>query len=56
MIAITADELEIVTDDGTVRTMDSDGNTYSFQLTEAERLQDAAHNPWNNPHLRKSGR
>ena len=45
MSETTGDTFEIVTDDGMVWTVDSDGNTYSYQLTEAERLQDAAHSP-----------
>ena len=33
----------IVTDEDTIWSVDSDGNTWSYQLTEAERLQDSAH-------------
>ncbi len=40
----TTDEtFEIVTDADTIWSVDNEGNTYSYQLTEAERLQDAAH-------------
>ncbi|MCY4364530.1 MAG: hypothetical protein OXE42_20495, partial [Gammaproteobacteria bacterium] len=43
MIAIIDNELEMVTDDAAFTLMDSDGNTYSFQLTEAQLLQTEGH-------------
>ena len=41
----TDDGFEIITDDDTIWFVDSDGNIYSYQLTETEMLRDAASNP-----------
>ena len=43
MSETTDDTFEIVTDADTIWSVDHEGNTYSYQLTEAERLQDSAH-------------
>ena len=45
MSETTDETFEIVTDDGTIWSVDHEGNEYSYQLTEAERLQDSAQNP-----------
>ena len=43
MTETTDSTSQIVTDEDTLWLVDSDGNTYSYRLTEAERLQDSAH-------------
>ena len=44
MSETTGETFEIVTDDATIWSVDHEGNEYSYQLTEAQRLQDSAHN------------
>ena len=43
MTETTDSTSQIVTDEDTLWLVDSDGNTWSYRLTEAERLQDSAH-------------